>query len=314
MSLFDVICIGSGKIDAFLSIHHASSHVRLNKDTNELCVKSGEKIELDNISFLLGGNACNAAVGLSRLGLKSGLFAEIGKDEFAQTILSSLARENVATEFVQKTKDKATSLSIIINFQKERTIFSQHVQREHNFSFENISTKWIYLTSLGNKWTKAYEKTVGFAKKTGAKIAFNPGTLQLEKGYEYIKNILEKTEILFVNKEEAAKVISIKYKVLSIKELLTQLQKLGPKIVVITDGKNGSFAIDEKGNILEHEIVQAEVVEKTGAGDAYSSGFLAAFLHNQSIADAMKWGAKNSASVIGKVGAQPGLLTKNEIQ
>lgn len=77
MLSFDVVCVGNAKIDAFLSIHEASQHLRLNKDTNELCIKSGEKIAVDKCEFLLGGNAANVAVGLSRLGLKKNTLSNI---------------------------------------------------------------------------------------------------------------------------------------------------------------------------------------------------------------------------------------------
>ena len=105
-----------------------------------------------------------------------------------------------------------------------------------------------------------------------------------------------------------------RYKVLSIKELLTQLKKLGPKIVVITDGKNGSYALDEKGKMLKQDCVQCKVVEKTGAGDSYTTGFLAAILQELPIKTAMAWGTLNAASVIGQIGAQAGLLRKEEME
>ncbi|MBI2034767.1 MAG: hypothetical protein HYT11_03500, partial [Candidatus Levybacteria bacterium] len=86
------------------------------------------------------------------------------------------------------------------------------------------------------------------------------------------------------------------------------------KIVVITDGKDGSFAIDKNGKMYACPITEAEVVEKTGAGDAYASGFLSGTLAGHDIKTCMQWGTVNSASVIGKVGAEPGLLTREEIE
>lgn len=305
---FDVICVGNAKIDTFLTLHETNNNLRFVEATNELCIKFGEKISVDKAEILLGGNAANVSVGMSRLGLNTALVAEIGKDEFAQKIINTLSAEKVNTLNVKQIEGQQSSFSTIINFKGERTIFSEHVKRPHNFDFENIVTKWVYLTSLGNRWKSAYDKTADFVKKSKARLAFNPGTLQIKSGLKNIENILLVTDVLFVNKEEATQVLRIKDKVLSIEELLKNLQKLGPKIVVITDGKNGSFAINDKGNISRKEIVETEVVEKTGAGDAYSSGFLSALINNKSITDAMDLGTKNSASVIGKVGALAGLL------
>ena len=311
---FDVVCVGNAKIDTFLTLHEANTSLRLIKQTNELCIKFGEKITVDKAELLLGGNAANVAVGTSRLGLNVTLVAEIGEDEFAQKIINTLSKEKVDVSNVTQTEGQQSSFSTIINFKGERTIFSEHVKRNHNFTFENISTKWVYLTSLGDEWKSAYDKTVDFVKRTKARLAFNPGTLQISEGVKNIENVLSLTDILFVNKEEAETLLMINDKGLMINDLLKGLRELGPKIVVITDGKNGSYAIDEKGEILKEEIVETKVVEKTGAGDAYSSGFVAAFLYNKSIVDAMDWGAKNSASVIGKVGAQDGLLHKSDFE
>ncbi|MEK7534031.1 MAG: carbohydrate kinase family protein [Patescibacteria group bacterium] len=319
--IFDAITIGSAKIDAFLSVHEANDCFRLNKETNELCVRSGQKIEVDRCNFLLGGNAANVGVGLSRLGLKSAIYAEIGDDELSQKILKALKKENVNTQFLIQTKGGEASFSIIINFKGERTIFSEHVDRLHNFNFDNISTKSVYLTSLGHEWKKPYKKVFSFVKKTKCFLAFNPGTLQIEAGYKTIADVLSITDILFVNKEEAAQIVNYELRIMNqgqnkeeIKRLLEMLQKLGPKIAVITDGENGSYAIDEKGEMFTQDAIKTKVIEKTGAGDSYSTGFLSAILHELSIKEAMRWGALNAASVIEQVGAQAGLLHKNYME
>lgn len=312
MPQFDITCVGNAKIDTFLTLHEANAHLRLIKETNELCMKFGEKITVDKAEILLGGNAANVSVGTSRLGLNTAIVAEIGKDEFAQKIINTLSKENVNTASVLQTEGQQSSFSTIINFKNERTIFSEHVRRKHNFSFEDISTKWIYLTSLGKEWENAYQKTVDFVKETKFNLAFNPGTLQIKSGKNNIESVLLAANLLFVNKEEGEELLGYPQGQKSIKDLLTNLQKLGPKIVVITDSKNGSFAIDEKGEVLKEEIVEAEVIEKTGAGDAYSSGFLGAILRGKSIKEGMTWGAKNSAAVIEKVGAQAGLLYETD--
>jgi ribokinase len=311
---FDVLCVGDVKIDIFLTLHEANSHLRLIEATNELCVKFGGKIAVEKAEILLGGNAGNVSVGTSRLGLRAAIMAEIGRDAFSPKIMNTLKDENVDTSNIQQTEGQQSSFSTILNFKRERTIFSEHVTRVHNFNFENISTKWIYLTSLGESWKDAYVKTVDFVKKTQSLLVFNPGTLQVKGGKNGIENVLSSTNVLLVNKEEAEDILGLPEKQNSIEYLLKELQKLGPKIVVITDGENGSYAIDIQGVLLKKDIAQIKIVERTGAGDAYSSGFLSALTYNKSIADAMEWGKRNSASVIGKVGATAGLLHKTDIE
>ena len=308
MQDFDIACVGNAKIDLFLHFDDANKHLKLNEQSNELYFHLGEKIAVDKCRLSPGGNAANVAAGLSRLEINTTLFAEIGDDELSDKIINSLKKEKVHTENVSRLKDHTASVSVILSFKGDRTIFSQHIQKPHDFKFDNLSTKWVYLTSIGEEWKNAYEKVIMYVTKTNCRLAFNPGTVQINAGYESIANVLNATNILFVNKEEAAKIKNYELRIMNqednekkIKLLLEQLQKLGPKIVVITDGENGSFAIDEKGQIHTNGIIKTNIAEKTGAGDAYSSGFMAAMSQGKSIKDAMLWGTISSANVIEKV-------------
>lgn len=315
----DVVTIGNATIDAFLTFQKNNPHVRLDEKTQDLCVKSGEKIEVETSEFLMGGNASNVAVGLSRLGLKTSLCAEIGDDELSEKILKTLYKENVDFRLVKRTKNAKTSFAVAINVGGERTLFVQHIPREHNFNLADVFPKWIYLTSLGHEWKKPYQKVFSFVEKTGTKLACNPGTLQIQEGGNELTEALKKSHIVFLNKEEAQRILNLKFEISNentnahIKQLLQDVQKLGPRVVIITDGEKGSFAIDETGTVHSQGIVEAEVVEKTGAGDSYATGFLAAIIQGNDIKTSMQWGAINSSSVITKVGAQTGLLTKEEL-
>jgi sugar/nucleoside kinase (ribokinase family) len=317
--MLDILCVGDCKIDIFLKIPDDNPHFRLDKEKNKLFLSYGEKIYIDRYVLGIGGNATNTAVGTARLGLNVGLCAEIGKDEFAQKILDKLKQEQVSTDFLSQT-DKETSLSIGLSYKTDRTLFTEHVKREHNFNFANLQTKFIYLTSLGDVWEPTYEKVLEFKKNSEIKLAFNPGTIQLAKKGKVFMDALEKTDYLFVNKQEAEEILYGKELGLTIenesrmKKLLFGVKSLGAKNVVITDGDNGSFVQDETNEIHHLGIAKVEIVEKTGAGDAYTAGFLAAIIHGWRISEAMKWGALNSASVIQKIGAEEGLLKKLELE
>lgn len=308
---YDVVTVGDALIDLFLSIHDANIHCHLNEKECELCFKYGDKIPLDKYALRLGGTASNVAVGLSRCGFSVGIMAETGSDEFADTIINGLNKEKVDLTFLEKTNGARSSIGISIQFKNERTLFVEHVERDHDFRFENLQTKWIYLAGLGNKWKGVYQKTADYVKKGKCKLVFVPGSLQLDQKGEELFEMLKLTDILFVNKEEAARILNSEEEV---EQLLSGLQKLGVKTVVITDGKNGSYVLDEKGKFYQYGIIPAKVVQKTGAGDGYASGFFAAIIEGKTIKEAMKWGTINSASVISDLGAQPGLLTKEEIK
>ncbi|OGH17331.1 MAG: hypothetical protein A3C22_02050 [Candidatus Levybacteria bacterium RIFCSPHIGHO2_02_FULL_37_10] len=316
MNSFDVVAVGNATLDIFLWVQETNKHFRLNEETKELCIKAGDKALVDNAYLMVGGNAANVSVGLSRLGFKTSIVAEIGEDEFAQKIINSLAEEGVSEAFLQKTHNKSSSFSVIINYKSERTIFAEAIEKEQNFSFENISAKWVYLTALSEKWEEAYKKTLEFTKNNNVKLAFNPGTLQLDSGGELTEEIIKNSEIVFLNKEEAAKICNaaITNEENFIRELLLQIKNKGAKIVVITDGINGSFLIDPQNNIFFHKATDVNAVERTGAGDAYASGFLSAVLAGKNYQTAMKWGSENAASVISKVGAMAGLLRTEEME
>lgn len=312
MEEFDVLCVGDALIDAFLTIHQSSEQLAVDHEKNLLCVGFGKKIPVDACEFLLGGDACNVSVGLSRLGLKTALAAEIGDDEFSQKIINGVKKEGVDDGRILLGQRTPSSFSIGINFQGERTLFVDHVIRRHDFSFEGVKTKWVYLTSIGEEWEVAYGKTLDFCEKTGAKLAFSPGTHQLMKGPYYVMKVVTKADAVFVNKEEAARILTAPP--VEVKDLLINLQNAGPSIVSITDGQNGSYAIDPSKKKYKLGITSGEPIERTGAGDAYASGFLAAVIKGQTVSEAMRWGSVNSASVIGVVGAQPGLLNLERMQ
>lgn len=317
--MLDILCVGDAKIDIFLRIPESNPYFGLDKTQNKLLISFGEKIHVERYILGIGGNAANTAVGISRLGLNVGLCAEIGKDELSQKILNHLKKEKVNTKLVLQT-DEDTSVSIALSYKGERTLLTEHVRRKHDFNFEKVETKFIYLTSLGDVWEKAYEKVLNFAKSKNAKLAFNPGSVQLEKKGKVVMDIVENCDYLFVNKEEAEEILYGKELGLGnanenqIKKLLYGLRGLGVKNVVITDGENGSYVESEENKTYHLGIIKVEVSEKTGAGDAYSAGFLAATIHGLEIPEAMQWGALNSANVIKGIGAEVGLLTKSEME
>ena len=321
MDSFDFVAVGNAKVDIFLQVHDTNKHFRLDPETGELRIKSGDKASIDSASIVIGGNAANVSVGVSRMGFKSAIVAEIGSDEFADKIINSLKNENVSEKLIRKMQS-SSSFSVILNYKNDRTIFTEHVEREHNFPFDNFSTKWIYLTSMGNKWHDAYKKTVDYVKNNNIKLAFNPGSGQLKEGVESFKNVLEVCEVLFLNKDEAIGLVGFEQKfsddrqdyLRNMQQLITIVKNMGPKIVIITDGEKGAYLMDERGELVTEPIKETVVVQKTGAGDAFASGFLSAIMSGQDNNIALKWGKENSASVIGQTGATKGLLRKEQVE
>lgn len=316
---YQVITIGESTVDAFMTIHNAKKEFRI--DSGDLCFEHGKKIDVDRYDFCLGGNATNVAVGLTRLGLKATLCTEMGDDEFSFIIRNGLAKEHVDRLFVTQTKKAPSNFSVIFNFQGDRTIFVHDVEREHDFELIDVSAEYLYLTSMGRDWKTPYQKALNFIKENPeTKLAFNPGSKQLYEGRDVVESVIKKTEFLFVNKEEAERLLFDKEPADSsdanayLRKLLEGLQKKGAQQVVITNGKKGSYAVDTNGEFYFRGMFPGEPVERTGAGDAFATGFLAAMLYDQPMQKAMGWGSANAASVVKKIGAQAGLLTKDEME
>lgn len=319
MKQFDVITVGNCMIDAFMTIQSNNMFSHIDRENKQVCFQFGEKIHVDRCEFMLGGNACNVGVGLSRLGFQTGLYAEIGDDEFSQKILSLLTQESINSSLLIQTKGEASSFAIGINYSDERTLFVDHIKRSHNFIFSGVDSKWIYITSLGIEWKHAYLGAINY--KGYRNLAFSPGSHQMEafddpskykEEKNILENILQKTDILFVNREEGERIVGRKTS--SVNSLLSDLHDRGPKVVSVTDGKDGAYCLDGDGKMLFIETFPNVAVEKTGAGDAYAAGFLGAYMTGLSVDEAMRWGSMNAASVVEKTGAQPGLLSRQEIE
>jgi ribokinase len=295
----DIATVGNAVIDILLTITPHESFSKLDAKRKYLSIEIGRKIPADSASV---------AMALSRFSYKSALYASVGKDEFAEKILRTLAAEGVDTTRVVASGD-ATSCTIGLSYEGERTLFTHHVTFPNLFDLSSLSTKWIYLAALGREWEDAYSAVASYLDShPEVMLAFNPGHTQLVGGLARIKPLLRRTETLFVNREEACCIAEKNIE--DIKELLLTVKAFGPKHVVITDGKEGSYLIDSNDAMFAHAILPEKIVEKTGAGDAYASGFLAGLFEGKTGKEAMQWGTANSAAVIGKLGGQAGLLTR----
>ncbi len=307
-SMFDLVSIGDATIDTLLQVHDAEVNCTLHKEQCMICFNFADKIPVDKFHSKVAGNAANNAVGSARLGLKTAIYTILGDDGSGEFIKEKLVKEGVSDTFTVFDPKQETNASTVINYKGERTIFVFHAKRTYNLP-KKMSTKWIYYTSLGPDHLKLNKQIVSLVKKNKIKLGYNPGTYQLRAGYEKMKEILEVCEIIFVNKEEAAAIVGPQH---DMRHYLMSLHSKGPKTVVITDGANGASVFDGK-HFFHMGILKTPVIERTGAGDAFATAFIAALFHNQSIAHAMCWATANSSSVIMKYGPQDGLLRKNQV-
>lgn len=307
------LVLGSCDIDIFIAPESKNSY---KEDAKTITFTLGDKISVGMSGMTLGGNGANVSVGLQRLSQNVSFYTYLAKDVLSRQIKDTIEEEKVhLVEHDQSAK--SSSLSLIFDFSTDRIIFSHHEQLNHTFDSSKIGEpKAMYITSLGERWEEAYKNVLAYAQSHPEILAFSPGSHQLSAINDLIFEILALSKILFVNKEEGERILEKKGESASdMKELLGKLSALGPEIVSITDGKNGSYAF---GNGVMYTVPtfddKTSGIDKTGAGDSYASGFFGAILLGKDIKTAMLWGAVNANSVMGKQGAQAGLLTVEEIE
>lgn len=306
----DIITIGDCTIDTFLVINEASLEEDLEHNEIKLCLEYGDKIPIKTSHQSVGGNAANVAFGLRKQGYNTGIVTELGDDINGHVIQQKLENAGLNTEYFQMHKNRSSRYAMVISYKSERTVLSYYADR--NYSLPDLpKANYIYYTSLGPSFENLQQDLVKYLEENkDTKLALNPGSHQIKKGKKHIEKILPFVDILFVNKREAQRLT----KETEIREeLINQLHKKGVDIVSMTEGTKGAYMSD--GNEIYHmKPYSTDAIGKTGAGDAYASGFLGAALDNKEYTEAMKWGTANASGVIQHLGAHEGVLKKEEIK
>lgn len=299
---YDVITMGSGLVDIFLDVDLAE------KD-KMLCFPIGTKIQVNNIDVSIGGGGANTSLSFSKLGLKTGFLGKIGDGHNSEIVLRELKKAGV--DFLGARSKKHTGYSTVFESNKRnRTIFTyKGVSDELSFreiDIKKLNTKWFYFTSMRGESFESQKKIAEFAKSKGIKLAYNPSSYQIKQGLNNVIQILKNADVLTLNLEEAKMIVSKN-------NPFSELKKLGPKIVCITNGEN-------EGGVYDGEFLyrfwpnKIKVKEVTGAGDAFGSSFVSGFIRTGDIEDSLRMAIANSESVIQKPGAHQGLLNWSEVQ
>lgn len=180
---------------------------------------------------------------------------------------------------------------------------------KHDVPLEGLETRWMHISSLGGNM-ELLKTLLTWAKSKGTRVSFNPGMKEIAYK-DQLLGMLSMVEVLFLNRDEARELWGVDYR----DDLLWKSSQAmpGSKVTVITDGgRGGKVMIDGKVSFYEGEKVK-EVVDTTGAGDAFASGMVAGILYGKTYEQAVLWGIKNATAVLKHVGAKKGLLSLSEI-
>ena len=317
--MYDIITFGSATQDVFLKLKPSDCKIEGTASPQEqarLCLPLGAKLFLQEMQLASGGGGSNTACTFARQGLKTAYCGKVVDDKQGLAVLDDLKKNGVALELCWKGKERPTAFSAVLSAPNEERTVLIYQGACHFLDFNKLpqsklkKAKWFYIAPLSGQLVEIFEPLVAFALSQKIKVAANLGHTQINLGQEKLKSILAGVDVLILNQEEAS--LLAKTPPAGGAEILKSLAGLtGKGIIIITRGKQGCWVFDGQ-DLYTAGIADAVVVEKTGAGDAFASGFLAGLLQSNQIEYAIQLATANATSCIGEVGAKNGLLKKGQ--
>jgi ribokinase len=311
-----ILTIGDIVTDAFIKLREDQAEVSTDEHGQQrLSMEFGSKPPYDHVDIVDAvGNSANASVAFARLGLRTGLMGFLGDDKTAEESLAYLKSENVDTSVMSISAGMKSNYHYVLRYGADRTILIKYEDYDYKWQTPTVKPDWIYLSMISESAWQLHEDMLTYLNEhPDVKLVFQPGTFHFKWGIEKLSGIYRRSHIIFMNREEAAVVTG--KDVTSIPELARALHVLGPKIVVITDGPHGAYASDGDKIIKMPNYPDPQPpYDRTGAGDAFASTTVAALAMGESLEVALQWAPINSMSVVQKLGAQAGLLRREEIE
>lgn len=269
-----------------------------------------------------GGGGANASVTFAQLGLSPRIITAVGGDAIGSDCIAHLRECGVATNRVQRIEGLPTATSFIVNIVRTRchvAFVSRGAMARIDLSpqvLAYVTTPWVYVTALTGPWQKQLKNIFQRVRKRNLHIAWNPGDEQVRAGVTRLSPFLRLTDVLLVNQDEAIELLLNAGRRVSRPQpslLARALHRFGPRMVIVTCGHKGAYLFDGT-NIHFQPAKIVRTLNKTGAGDAFGSGFVAGFIMFNSVARALKLAMHNSASVVAHLGAQTGILRREHLK
>lgn len=311
----DVICIGSSTIDSFWNVSFPYIDWD-NLSGKALAVPFGEKHGSEGVYSTTGGNAVNAAITFARQGFSTALVSAVGNDVFANLVYERLDREGISHDMVVCVEG-ATGQAIVLLQDGERSIITHHGAL-NQFSLdtldeEKLAARWWYVSLPGYSY-KTFDRLLSHAQQKGIRVALNPSSVHIKEGAQELWRQLPFIDVLFVNEHEAAAITGIPFT--APEKVFAVLDKQVAGIVVVTRGKKGVVVSDGSYRYEAGSFPEKELVDRTGAGDGFGSGFISALFEHDTfdvdvIREALRRGSANATSIVEQRGASEGALEKD---
>ena len=319
-----VICIGSASKDIFFPTGEGII-IETPEDIEakeKVMFEVGAKYQVEDRYEAPGGVAANASIGLARLGIYAACYSQVGSDAVGDWVVAELRKEGVDTGLLVRDTERWTDLSSILVFTQtgDRTIFFNRDANERLVvdMGKLVGAEWLFVSALNGAWKENLHTVLDAVRTKDVRLALNPGQRNLKDNPQAVVEAAALASVLVLNKDEAIMMVEAMQSGLTADQLndeaflIGQLHGLGAEWVGLTDGARGAWASDGE-SVIFSEAISRRVVDTTGAGDAFGSGFLAARFRGRDIGTALHWGMAESASVVQYYGAQEGLLRESDV-
>ncbi len=314
--MYEIITFGAATKDIFLKAREFQllKNKKFTTGTG-VCFNLGSKIDIKEILFSSGGGGTNSAVTFARQGFKVAYCGSVGDDLAGKEVIEELNNFGVDTKFIIKSSAKPTNHSIVLTgVGNERTILvyrgASEILKKDDVLWDVMQTKWIYIAPLSGELCHVFEDIIDYAVKNKIRVALNPGACQLALPEKILRRALSKVDVLLLNQEEAS--ILTKTPFSKEKEIFKKLDQVCPGIVIMTKGDKGATISDGR-HLYRAGVSKGKIVDKTGAGDSFGSGFVAGYIQSDgNVESAMQLAIGNADSCLRHLGAKAGLLKKGE--
>ncbi|MBR6964996.1 carbohydrate kinase family protein [Candidatus Saccharibacteria bacterium] len=307
-----ILSIGTALQNVFLVDHDDLSPTDIGRESILGKILVGSEIDIDRITYGVGGGGVNSAVTFARHGHETILSSRIARDAAGDAVLRLLDKENIDSSYVDCASREATGTSVILLDSKssaKTTLTSLGAAKSFDYfdvsDIDLAQPDWIYVTTMNGDFN-TLDRIFSKAKDSGVNIMFSPGPKELAEPKK-LTNLFRYIDIIIVNKGEASKLIPGTV----LAEMISHLNNY-VETAIITDGPMGGIASNRNETYRFGIYEDLKVKDATGAGDAFGAGFLAHYAAGKSFRSSLIFASANATSVMLKISANAGALKGTE--
>jgi len=295
---FDVICFGALNVDKLYKVDRIAL--------------ADEESEILDFKESPGGSAANTAVGLARLGVRTGFIGKVASDREGKLLVRAFIDEGVNTDGIVISESGRSGIVIgFVDKNGERALYVDPGVN-NSLEFHEIDLKYasqadlLHLTSLAGETPFQAQKKL-IESLPDVSVTIDPGMIYARKGLAELKPLIKRCLVFFPNEHELKMLTGKDYEKGS--EILLEE---GVRIVAVKMGARGCYVTDGEENHLI-EPFKVKIVDSTGAGDAFCAGFLYGIINNKTLRECGILGNFVASRTLTEMGARNGLPRKEEL-